>query len=106
MKKKVLITGAFGNLGLMCVHQALEIGFDVRCFDLDNSTNQKTAAKLGHQTETILGDIRDESIQRNIIQGVDAIIHNASVLPPITENNPDLARCINVGACKNLIKLS
>ena len=38
---KVLITGAFGNLGLKCVEQALEFGFKVRCFDLNTPLNRK-----------------------------------------------------------------
>ncbi len=41
---KILITGAFGNLGLMCVDQALQMGFQVKCFDLDNKNSKKLAA--------------------------------------------------------------
>lgn len=104
MAKRVLITGAFGNLGLMCVRQALQMGYVVRCFDLENKRSQRIARQLSGQIETILGDIRDSEVQREIVKDVDAIIHNASLLPPVTENNPELAWGINVEACKSLIQ--
>jgi nucleoside-diphosphate-sugar epimerase len=102
---KVLITGAFGNLGLMCVNQAIELGYEVTCFDLDTPKNQQQAGRFGNVT-TVLGDIRDTSTLELIIRGVDAIIHNASVLPPTTDNHPELAKSINVDACKELIRLA
>ncbi len=104
---KILITGAFGNLGLTCVDQALAQGFEVRCFDLNTSKNRKTAHKYrrqqGSKIEVILGDIQQGSLHHPLVEGVDAIIHNASLLPPATENNPSLAYSINVTASKNLI---
>lgn len=101
---KILITGAFGNLGLMCVEEALSLGLEVRCFDLDNPANRKKASLYSTRAEIILGDLRDKAIQTTIVQGVDAIIHNASVLPPVTENAPELAQRINVEACQQLIE--
>lgn len=103
--KKVLITGAFGNLGLMCVEQAIEFGYEVTCFDLDTPKNKRQAARFGNVT-TVLGDIRDASTLEHSVKDVDAIIHNASVLPPMTDNHPELARSINVDACKTLITLA
>lgn len=100
---KVLITGAFGNLGLMCLQQALEQGFEVRCFDLDIPYNQKLADKYQGRVEVILGDIRNANLHSQLVKGVDAIIHNASLLPPATDNFPELAYEINVTACQRLI---
>lgn len=102
---KLLITGAFGNLGLMCINQAIALGYEVVCFDLDTPQNKRQADSFQNVT-TILGDIRDRSTLERIVGGVDAIIHNASVLPPITDNNPELAKSINVDACKELIDLA
>lgn len=102
---KLLITGAFGNLGLMCVNQAIELGYEVTCFDLDTPKNKKLAEHFPNVT-TLLGDIRDTSMLQQTINSIDAIIHNASVLPPATDNHPELAQSINVDACKALITLA
>ena len=100
---RVLITGGFGNLGLMCIHQALALGYEVTCFDLENPKNNKQAGNFPSVT-TILGNMLDDAILKTIVDGVDAIIHNASVLPPLTDNNPSLAKKINVDACIKLIQ--
>lgn len=100
---KVLITGAFGNLGLMCVEQALSMGYQLRLFDIDNPATRKAAASYSGQ-EVIFGDLRDESLLPQLVDGVDAIIHNASLLPPLTDTMPELAEAVNVTACQKLIE--
>lgn len=101
---KILITGAFGNLGLMCIEQAMADGHTLRCFDLDTAANRKAAQKLSG-IEAVFGDLRDADIQASLVKGVDAIIHNASLLPPATETLAALAQQVNVDACKALIDL-
>lgn len=81
---KVLITGAHGNLGLMCVEQALAMGYQIKCFDLQTPANQKKADEYAGRVENVLGDMRDNSMLQLLVDGVDAIIHNASLLPPMT----------------------
>ena len=103
---KLLITGAFGNLGLMCVDQALSMEYEVVCLDLDTRANRKIAASYANRVEVVLGDLRDASLVRGTIEDVDAIVHNAAVLPPVTETAPDFADEINVTACKALIAAS
>ncbi len=100
---KLLITGAFGNLGLMCVDQALSMEHEVVCLDMDTRANRKIAASYANRVEAVLGDLRDASLVSGAVDGVDAIVHNAAVLPPVTETAPDFADEINVIACKALI---
>lgn len=100
---KILITGAFGNLGLMCVDQALSLGHQVRCFDIANAHTRKMADLYQNRVEIFFGDIRDTALLDRLVNGVDAILHNASLLPPLTETMPDLAESINVTACLQLV---
>ncbi|NRB41798.1 MAG: NAD(P)-dependent oxidoreductase [Pseudomonadales bacterium] len=100
---KVLITGAFGNLGLMCIEQALALGFEVRLFDLDSVNNRQIAESYKASCEIVFGDIQDAALHTRLVEGVDAIIHNAALLPPATEKFAFLSHEINVTACKRLI---
>lgn len=97
-QKKVLITGAFGNLGIMCVEQALANGHQVFCFDLDTPQNRefKKRFKSNPNITVILGNLLQTEKIPALVEGMDAIIHNASVLPPITEQKPEVAYAINV----------
>ena len=103
---KILITGAFGNLGLMCINQALEFGYRVRCFDLDTPHNRKSAAQFTDRIETVFGNILDTECLQKAVEGVDAIVHNAALLPPMTDTHPELADSINIGACQKLITIA
>lgn len=103
---KILITGAYGNLGLMCIDQALAQGHSVRCFDVENPHTRKMADIYAGRVETVFGDIRDSALLETLVSGVDAILHNASLLPPLTETRAELAEAINVTACKQLITVA
>ncbi len=107
---RVLITGAFGNLGLMCVEQALALGWSLRCFDVDTPANRRLARRHSERdprrVEVILGDILDGALLPRLVAGVDAILHNAALLPPRTETMAAQAERINVDACRGLIALA
>ncbi len=103
---KILITGAFGNLGLMCIRQSLELGYTVRCFDVDNPNTRKMAGQFAGDVEVFFGDIRDNDLLPTLVEGIDAIIHNASLLPPLTDTMVELADAINITACQALIKIA
>ena len=59
---KVLLTGAFGNLGSDTLEALLAKGeHDVRCFDLKNPRNEKIMKRLSGKGsfEIVWGDITD-----------------------------------------------
>ena len=102
----VLLTGAFGNLGLLCLEQLLSDGHRVRCTDIDAAPQRRSAAPFRDRCDVQLGDIRDTEKLATLVDGVDAIIHLASLLPPHTDTQPELAEAVNVGATKALIDLA
>jgi len=105
MKHKVLLTGAFGNVGQNTLKQLLMREHDVICFDLQNSTNKKTLSKLSKkwQFKTIWGNILDNNDVSKAVEGIDTIIHLAAIIPPFSEKNPEIARKVNVEGTQNLI---
>jgi nucleoside-diphosphate-sugar epimerase len=105
MKHKVLLTGAFGNVGQNTLKQLLMREHEVTCFDLMNSTNKKSCKKLSKkwQFKTIWGDILNNDDVSKAVEGIDTIIHLAAIIPPFSEKNPELARKVNIEGTRNLL---
>ncbi len=112
---KVLLTGAFGNIGQSAIEALINQGDFVRCFDLKNKRNLKTFKKLkkihGEKIEVFWGDITKEDDVANALDGTDVVIHLAFIIPKLSatgyesEKVPDIAYKVNVGGTKNLISL-
>jgi nucleoside-diphosphate-sugar epimerase len=102
---KILVTGAFGNLGQMVVRELQRQAIDVRCLDLPNARNQRAAREHQGRVEFAWGDIRDTAWLARQVEGVDAVIHLAALLWPATENQPELAEAVNLTATKQLVAL-
>lgn len=100
---KILITGAFGNIGQKVIRILLDKDYQVVCFDLDNPSNRQIAAALDDHIETVWGDITDEQQVSEAISQVDAVIHMAALLPAMVDHNPALGEKVNVGGTKNVI---
>lgn len=102
----VLLTGAFGNIGESTLLALLEKGHSVRCFDLKNESNGKMVKRLRKfgAFEVIWGDILDSESLRKAAEGIEAIIHLAGIIPPLSEKKPDLARSVNIDGTRNIIQ--
>jgi len=101
---KVLLTGPFGKIGFRAIETLLAKGYQPVCFDLDTKTNRKTARGFGNRITVIWGDITDKPAVINAVNGVDAVIHNAAIIPPMSDRNPALAEKVNVGGTQNIIE--
>ncbi len=101
---RVLLTGAFGNLGIATIKELLSQGHEVRCFDIPTKANKKTAGRFSDKIELIWGDIRDPALVKKAVSDQEAIIHNAAVLPPSTEKQKELARAVNVDGTRYIIE--
>ena len=103
---KVLVTGAFGNVGQNAVALLLDRGYSVLCFDLKNPKNIRIKNKLHRRGkfEVVWGDIRDSALIREIVQDVEFIIHLAAIIPPLAYEIPKLSYDVNVKGSINLIK--
>jgi len=102
---KVLLTGAFGNIGESTLLALLCKNYEIRCFDLHTDRNEKISKKLGKKVnfETTWGDIREISDVRTAVDDVDGIIHLAGIIPPLSELKPDLAKSVNIEGTRNII---
>ena len=106
---RVLLTGAFGNIGVHVLRELLAQGHTVRCFDVATKANKRRARQAGGHVEVLWGDLRRPEEVARAVQGQDAIVHLAFVIPKLSvtgvnsEDRPDFAREINVGGTLNLL---
>ncbi len=103
---RVLVTGAFGNIGESTLRALFEQNHEIRCFDLHTKQNEKTAKSLHMygDFETVWGDVRDVTTIRNIVENVECIIHLAAIIPPASERDTDFTNAVNVGGTLALIE--
>jgi nucleoside-diphosphate-sugar epimerase len=106
---KVLVTGAFGNVGTSAVLELWQRGHTLRLFDLATKANREAARRYGCKVEVVWGDIRRREDIEQAVQGQDAVVHLAFIIPKLSrtkvesEREPELAREVNVGGTANLI---
>ncbi len=101
---RVLVTGAFGRLGQEGLRRLLHDGHSVVAFDVPSRRNRKIARRFAGRVRAVWGDIRLMEDIGPCVADCDAIVHNAAILAPASEKNPELAHAVNVGGTRNLIE--
>lgn len=104
MSERVLVTGAFGNLGQTVLAELKDRGHHVTVLARDKPRNRRAARRLGALVDDVAwGDVRTADLDA-LVARTDAVVHLAGMLPPHTETAPDLAESINVGGTVRLIE--
>ncbi len=107
---RVLLTGAFGNVGSSARAELLRRGHQLTCFDVRTPANVRAARQLPKDMRVIWGDIRRPADVAEAVAGQDVVIHLAFVIPKLSatgtgsEDRPDWSRSINVDGTRNLIE--
>lgn len=106
--KTILITGGAGYVGAVLVPALLKKGYQVKILDVflygdgvfDEVVNRKNLT-------LVKGDIRDSTIVRNSLKGVESVIHLACISnDPSFELDPLLGKSINYDATIQLINFA
>jgi len=106
---KVLLTGAFGNVGISALEELVKRGHTVRCFDLKTKANERKARRFRGQIEVMWGDLRRPEDVAAAVRDREVVVHLAFIIPKLSatgvesEARPDWAREINVGGTLNLL---
>jgi nucleoside-diphosphate-sugar epimerase len=100
----VLITGGAGYLGSVLTEVLLNKGYQVTV--IDNITYKQTSVApftYNKNFKFILGDVRDEILLKQLVQGHDIIIPLAAIVGmPACEANPQLTIDVNYKQVKNI----
>lgn len=101
---KILITGAFGNIGKAVINEVYRRGHEVYVFEIDTKNTRKTARKYQKKiAKVFFGDIRNIDNVKEAIQECDAVIHLAAIIPPLSKRNRQLTFDVNYGGTINLV---
>jgi UDP-glucose 4-epimerase len=106
---KVLVTGGAGFIGSHLVDRMLTENLEVVVLDnLYGGRLENIKQHIGEKSfRFVKGDIRDSRTVRNLIKGVDAVIHQAALVSvPESIKNPILTNEVNVDGTLNLLKVS
>lgn len=107
---KVLVTGAFGNIGTHTLAELRARGHQVRAFDLPTPANRAAAAQADPAIDIHWGDLCQPAEVAAAVAGQEAVIHLAFVIPRLSrtgissEARPDWARTVNVDGTRHLIE--
>ena len=109
---RVLLTGAFGNIGAHTLEEVVRRGHVVRCFDIPTRANRRTARRFARAPgiEIVWGDLRQDEDVAQAVRDIDVVVHLAFVIPTLSatgvgsEDRPEWAREINVGGTRRLIE--
>jgi nucleoside-diphosphate-sugar epimerase len=101
--KRVLVTGACGNIGANVVDLLVARGYGVCGVDLDTPGGHAVAARWGECVEMRFGSICDESLVHEAVAGVDHVVHLAAMVPPGTDVDQAAGYGVNVVATRSII---
>jgi nucleoside-diphosphate-sugar epimerase len=101
---RILLTGAFGNIGSSTLLELLQQGHIVRCFARKHKATEQKAKVLAGRIELVWGDVRRAEDVQAAVQDQEIIVHLASILPPQVDRDLETAREINVGGTHNLLE--
>jgi len=81
---KILVIGGAGYIGSMLVEALLNAGYPVRVLDLllygKHSTSHFASLQEKSDFEFIRGDCRDEETVRQVLEGIDAVVHLGEIV--------------------------
>ena len=101
---KVLVTGAGGTVGSATLNHLLAEGkHEITVFDLAGRRSRRLFRKFKDKITVVYGDISSIDQLRQACIGQDMVIHLAALIPPLADDEPELADRVNHIGTKNLI---
>ncbi|UCH29077.1 MAG: NAD(P)-dependent oxidoreductase [Myxococcales bacterium] len=101
--KRVLVTGACGNIGANVVDLLLQRGYLVRAVDLDTPAGRRVSARWGTNVDMRFGSICNEALVTESVADMDHVIHLAAMIPPNTDVDQAAGYAVNVVATRSII---
>ena len=102
MTGPVLITGGAGSVGRRLAERFVSASKPVRLFDLPMMDFSAVEGRSG--IEVVRGDITDGQDVASSLDGVNAVVHLAALLPPNSEQDRARTHVVNVAGTENVVR--
>ena len=70
---RVLLTGAFGNVGRSTLDELISQGHQATCFDIWTEENERAAQEYGDRVRFVWGDLRNADEVAKAVQGQEDV---------------------------------
>lgn len=107
MRKKILLTGATGSMGLATLKELLkEEMFYTVAFVRDTEQDREIIKPYINLPRVRIhyGDLTEYDSVKESMSGIDIILHCAAYISPAADDHPHLAMKINYGSTINLVR--
>lgn len=104
---KFLVTGGAGFIGSHIVDALVRNSDTVCVLDDFSSGTRENLEKVIHKIELVEGDIRNNALVANAMQGVDYVLHQAALRSvPKSIGNPELYNDVNINGTLNILTVA
>lgn len=101
---KVLLTGAFGNIGFSALQELLLQGHTVCCFDQQNQRTEKKARLVEGKVQVIWGNLCCSEEVTAAVQDQEVIVHLGYVIPPYLDEDLEKAQRVNMDGTRYILE--
>ena len=107
IRKRVLLTGASGTVGLAVLKQLCSTPdkYNVTVFDIKSAKTVRKFKPFKDNIDVVYGNINNEDDLIKVCYDKDVVIHLAAIIPPLADMNPALSYQVNVFGTENLVRL-
>ncbi len=99
--RSIAITGGAGRVGRLVAEDLAGGGVEVKILDLPGVDYEGLEGRQGF--EVLPGDIGDGNYLRAAFADCDVVVHLAAVLPPVADENRELAQRVNVDGTRKVL---